>query len=64
MLFFQQSATVDKGLTTKDIHLGRIDTIAGAALAAIAAVATILATAPLFAQRTFREQNSPKYSSR
>jgi Mn2+/Fe2+ NRAMP family transporter len=49
MLFFQQSATVDKGLTRKDIHLGRIDTIVGAALAAIAAVATILATAPLFA---------------
>jgi Mn2+/Fe2+ NRAMP family transporter len=49
MLFFQQSATVDKGLTRKDIHLGRIDTTVGAALAAIAAVATILATAPLFA---------------
>ena len=48
MLFFQQSATVDKGLTTKDIHLGRIDTVLGAALAATAAVATIIATAPLF----------------
>jgi Mn2+/Fe2+ NRAMP family transporter len=48
MLFFQQSATVDKGLTTKDIRLGRIDTVIGAALAAAAAVATILATAPLF----------------
>ena len=31
MLFFQQSATVDKGLTTKDIHYGRIDTVLGAA---------------------------------
>ncbi len=48
MLFFQQSATVDKGLTTKDIHLGRIDTVLGATLAAIAAVATIIATAPLY----------------
>ncbi len=48
MLFFQQSATVDKGLTTKDIHFGRADTVIGAALAAAAAVATILATAPLF----------------
>ncbi len=48
MLFFQQSATVDKGLTTKDIHLGRIDTVLGAALAATAAVATIIATAPLY----------------
>lgn len=49
MLFFQQSSTVDKGLTAKDINLGRTDTIIGAALATIAAVATILATAPLFA---------------
>jgi Mn2+/Fe2+ NRAMP family transporter len=48
MLFFQQSATVDKGLTTKDIRFGRIDTVLGAALATAAAVATILATAPLF----------------
>jgi Mn2+/Fe2+ NRAMP family transporter len=48
MLFFQQSATVDKGMTTKDIRFGRIDTVLGAALAAAAAVATILATAPLF----------------
>jgi Mn2+/Fe2+ NRAMP family transporter len=48
MLFFQQSAIADKGLTTRDIHFGRIDTILGAALAALAAVATIVATAPLF----------------
>src|ERR1700692_2595142 len=51
MLFFQQSATVDKGMTTKDIRFGRIDTILGAALATAAAVATILATAPLFAHQ-------------
>src|SRR6202051_3483677 len=55
MLFFQQSATVDKGLTRKDIYLGRIDTIVGAALAAIAAVATILAAAPLFAHHMTAE---------
>jgi Mn2+/Fe2+ NRAMP family transporter len=48
MLFFQQSATVDKGMTTKDIHFGRIDTAVGAALAAAAALGAILATAPLF----------------
>jgi len=48
MLFFQQSATVDKGMTTKDIHFGRIDTMLGASLAALAALATIVATAPLF----------------
>ena len=49
MLFFQQSAIADKGLTTHDIRFGRIDTILGAALAALAALATIVATAPLFA---------------
>jgi len=48
MLFFQQSATVDKGLTRRDIRFGRIDTVLGAALATIAALATVLATAPLF----------------
>jgi Mn2+/Fe2+ NRAMP family transporter len=50
MLFFQQSATVDKGLTKEDIGFGRIDTVVGGVLASIAAVATILATAPLFAR--------------
>lgn len=48
MLFFQQSAIADKGLTTRDIRFGRIDTVLGAGLATLAAVATILATAPLF----------------
>jgi len=48
MLFFQQSAIADKGLTTRDIRFGRVDTVVGAALAALAAVATIMATAPLF----------------
>ncbi len=49
MLFFQQSAIADKGLTTHDIRYGRVDTVLGAALAALAALATIVATAPLFA---------------
>jgi len=49
MLFFQQSAIADKGLTTHDIRFGRADTVLGAALAALAALATIVATAPLFA---------------
>jgi Mn2+/Fe2+ NRAMP family transporter len=48
MLFFQQSATVDKGMTAKDIHFGRIDTVLGAGLAALAAMGAMLATAPLF----------------
>jgi Mn2+/Fe2+ NRAMP family transporter len=49
MLFFQQSAIADKGLTTRDIRFGRIDTVLGATLAALAALATIVAAAPLFA---------------
>jgi Mn2+/Fe2+ NRAMP family transporter len=49
MIFFQQSATVDKGLTRPDIPFGRIDTIIGGVLAAAAAIAVLLATAPLFA---------------
>jgi Mn2+/Fe2+ NRAMP family transporter len=48
MLFFQQSAIADKGLTTRDIRMGRVDTALGAALATVAALATMLATAPLF----------------
>jgi Mn2+/Fe2+ NRAMP family transporter len=55
MLFFQQSATVDKGMTTHDIRFGRIDTVLGAALASAAAIATILATAPLFAHQMSAE---------
>lgn len=49
MIFFQQSAVVDKGLTCADLTQGRIDTAIGAALAAIAAIATVAAAAPLFA---------------
>jgi len=51
MLFFQQSATVDKGLTRQDIRFGRIDTIIGAVLAAAAAIATLLVTNLLFQHR-------------
>src|SRR3984957_7930988 len=48
MLFFQQSAVVDKGMQPRDISAGRFDTFLGALLAAIFGVAAILATAPLF----------------
>jgi Mn2+/Fe2+ NRAMP family transporter len=49
MIFFQQSAVVDKGMTRADLPQGRIDTAIGAILAAAAAIATVVATAPLFA---------------
>src|SRR6202789_4397807 len=48
MLFFQQSAIADKGLTKSDIAMGRFDTLLGAPLAALAGLAAIVATAPLF----------------
>jgi Mn2+/Fe2+ NRAMP family transporter len=48
MLFFQQSAVVDKGMQPRDITAGRFDTLLGAFLAAAFAIAAILATAPLF----------------
>ena len=48
MIFFQQSAVVDKGLTRADLPQGRIDTAIGALLAAAAAIATLVATAALF----------------
>ncbi|PSR23503.1 MAG: hypothetical protein C7B45_02900 [Sulfobacillus acidophilus] len=48
MLFFQQGAVSDKGLSVKDIQHGRLDTAIGAFLATIAACAAIIATAPLF----------------
>jgi Mn2+/Fe2+ NRAMP family transporter len=50
MLFFQQSTIADKGLTTRDIRFGRADTILGAALAALTALATVVATSPLYLQ--------------
>jgi len=48
MVFFQQSAVVDKGMQPRDIKAGRFDTFLGAGLAAVFAIAAILATAPLF----------------
>jgi len=48
MIFFQQSAVVDKGLTPADLPQGRFDTALGAVVAAIAAIAAVLAAVPLF----------------
>lgn len=48
MLFFQQGAVADKGLTTLDVKHAQFDTALGALLATIAALACILATVPLF----------------
>jgi Mn2+/Fe2+ NRAMP family transporter len=49
MLFFQQSASVDKGLTPKDISHGRLDTLIGTLLAALAGCAALVAASTLYA---------------
>jgi len=47
MIFFQQSASADKGMTPRDIDHGRYDTAAGAVLAAIFGVGALIAGAAL-----------------
>jgi Mn2+/Fe2+ NRAMP family transporter len=49
MIFFQQSAVVDKGMTPTDLPQGRFDTAVGAIVAAVAAIATVIVAVPLFA---------------
>jgi Mn2+/Fe2+ NRAMP family transporter len=48
MLFFQQSASVDKGLTPRDIPQSRLDTAIGTALAALAGCAALVAASTLY----------------
>ncbi len=47
MIFFQQSASADKGMTARDVRHGRYDTAAGAVLAAIFGVGALVAGAAL-----------------
>ncbi len=49
MIFFQQSASADKGMTPRDIDHGRYDTAAGAVLAAIFGLGALVAGAALLA---------------
>ncbi len=48
MLFFQQSASADKGLTPHDVRHGRWDTIGGAVLAMVFGCGALIAGAALF----------------
>jgi Mn2+/Fe2+ NRAMP family transporter len=48
MIFFQQSASADKGLTPGDLRHGRTDTIAGGLLAAVFGCGALIAGAALF----------------
>jgi len=45
MIFYQQSATVDKGLTTADLNFARVDTALGAVLTQAIMCAVIITTA-------------------
>jgi Mn2+/Fe2+ NRAMP family transporter len=47
MLFFQQSASADKGITTRDLKHGRFDTAAGAVLGSAFGVGALIAGAAL-----------------
>lgn len=47
MIFFQQSASADKGMTARDVRHGRYDTAAGAVLAAIFGIGALIAGAAL-----------------
>jgi Mn2+/Fe2+ NRAMP family transporter len=47
MIFFQQGASADKGMTPRDVNHGRYDTAVGAVLAAIFGVGALIAGAAL-----------------
>jgi Mn2+/Fe2+ NRAMP family transporter len=47
MIFFQQSASADKGMTPRDVKHGRYDTAAGAVLAAVFGIGALIAGAAL-----------------
>jgi Mn2+/Fe2+ NRAMP family transporter len=47
MIFFQQSASADKGMTPRDINYGRYDIATGAVLASVFAIGALVAGAAL-----------------
>lgn len=59
MIFFQSSATIDKGLTAKDLRLGRIDTLLGSIAQPIIAIAAILCGAALFGHLDNPDASNP-----
>jgi Mn2+/Fe2+ NRAMP family transporter len=61
MIFFQQGAVVDKGLAQSDLRHARLDTAAGALLAAVIAIATLAIGAVLYAHRI--DQNALRTSA-
>jgi Mn2+/Fe2+ NRAMP family transporter len=47
-IFFQQSSVVDKGVDTRDIRFGKVDTLFGSAMTGIVAIFIIIATGAVF----------------
>jgi NRAMP (natural resistance-associated macrophage protein)-like metal ion transporter len=45
MIFYQQSATVDKGLTVRDLNLARLDTAIGSVITQVIMIAIVVTTA-------------------
>ncbi len=45
MIFYQQSATVDKGLTARDLPMGRLDTAIGSVLTQVIMIAVVVTCA-------------------
>ena len=56
MIFFQQSASVDKGMTSRDINHGRLDTAVGAGLGALFGCAALIVGASLYDHGGFSVQ--------
>ncbi len=50
MIFFQQGASADKGMTSGDIKHGRYDTVLGAVLAAVFGIGALIAGAALLSR--------------
>jgi Mn2+/Fe2+ NRAMP family transporter len=48
MIFFQQSASADKGMTYRDVNHGRLDTALGGVLAAVFGIGALITGAALF----------------
>jgi Mn2+/Fe2+ NRAMP family transporter len=55
MLFFQQSAVVDKGMTEKDIPFGKADTLIGSIFTGVTAVFIIVVTGTLLLGADFED---------
>ncbi len=59
MIFFQNNATIDKGLTAKDLRLGRIDIAIGCVAQPLLAAAAILCGAALFGHVDNLDSSNP-----